>query len=107
MVSDLDRPVFLQRIVVQLCRADAAECHFWAAHAGAELDLLIVRGDRRTAFEFKYSSAPKATRSMHAATAALDLDRLTVVYPGDGAWPLTERIRVAGLGPLTEEAAEG
>ena len=42
---------------------------------------------------------------MHAALAALDLDRLTVVYPGDGAYPLTERIRVAGLGTLTEEMA--
>ena len=93
--------------VVQLCRADAGECHFWATHTGAELDLLIVRGGSRTAFELKYSSAPKATRSMHAAIAALDLDRLTVVYPGDGAYPLTERIRVAGLGTLMEEAAEG
>ena len=35
----------------------------------------------------------------------LDLDRLTAVYPGDGAWSLTERIRVAGLGALTEEMA--
>ncbi len=92
--------------VIQLCRADAAECHFWATHTGAELDLLIVRGDRRTAFEFKYSSAPKPTRSMHAAVTALDLDRLTVVYPGDGTYPLTERIRVAGLGSLVAEMAE-
>ncbi len=92
--------------VIQLCRADAAECHFWATHTGAELDLLIVRGPDRTAFEFKCSSAPKATRSMHAAVAALDLDRLTVVYPGDGAYPLTDRIRVAGLGTLAAEAAE-
>lgn len=90
--------------VVRLHGADAGECHFWAAHTGAELDLLIVRGTRRLAFEFKYSSAPKTTRSMRAAVAALDLDRLTVVYPGDGAFPLTERIRVAGLGPLVEEA---
>ena len=75
--------------------------------SGAEVDLLIVRGDRRSAFEFKYSSAPKATRSMHAALDTLDLDRLTVVYPGDGAWPLTERIRVAGLGALAEEMAGG
>lgn len=44
---------------------------------------------------------------MHAALAALDLDRLTVVYPGDGAYPLTERIRVAGLGALGEETAAG
>ena len=92
--------------VIQLCRADAAECHFWATHSGAELDLLIVRGPDRTAFEFKCSSAPKVTRSMHAAVAALDLDRLTVVYPGDGAYPLTDRIRVAGLGTLAAEAAE-
>ena len=92
--------------VIQLCRADAAECHFWATHTGAELDLLIVRGPDRTAFEFKCSSAPKVTRSMHAAVAALDLDRLTVVYPGDGAYPLTDRIRVAGLGTLAAEAAE-
>ena len=92
--------------VIQLCRADAAECHFWATHTGAELDLLIVRGDRRTAFEFKYSSAPKPTRSMHAAVTALDLDRLTVVYPGDGTYPLTERIRVAGLGSLVAEPSK-
>ncbi len=44
---------------------------------------------------------------MHAALDTLDLDRLTVVYPGHGAWPLTERIRVAGLGDLAEEMAKG
>lgn len=42
---------------------------------------------------------------MHTALEDLDLDRLTVVYPGDGTHPLTERIRVAGLRRLAEEAA--
>ena len=94
--------------VIQILRADASECAFWATHTGAELDLLIVRGaSERMAFEFKYSSAPKATRSMHTAIENLDLDRLTIVYPGDGAYPLTERIRVAGLGSLAQEAAGG
>ena len=92
--------------VIRICRADADECHFWATHTGAELDLLIVRGVRRTAFEFKYSSTPKATRSMHSAIEDLDLDRITIVYPGDGAYPLTERIRVANLGHLARETAD-
>ena len=91
--------------VIAMCGADAGECHFWATHTGAELDLLVVSGVRRTAFEFKYSSAPKATRSMHSVIEDLDLERLTIVYPGAGAYPLTERIRVVNLERLAREMA--
>ena len=84
--------------------ADAAECHFWATHTGAELDLLIVRGSETQGFEFKYSSAPKPTRSMHAALEDLGLDRITIVCPGDAAYPLTDRIRVTGLRALAQES---
>ena len=39
---------------------------------------------------------------------SFQFSRMTdVVYPGDGAWPLTGRIRVSGLGALAEEMAEG
>ena len=58
---------------------------------------MILRGERKIAFEFKYSSAPKVTRSMRAALEDLDLDRIVVVYPGDGVYPLAERIEVANL----------
>ena len=40
------------------------ECFFWATHAGAELDLLVVRGRRRWGFEVKRTSAPTITPSM-------------------------------------------
>ena len=89
--------------VIQVCRADANECYFWATHTRAEVDLLIVRGTRKMAFEFKRSSAPKVTRSMYSALEDLDLDRITIVCPGDDAYPLAERIRVAGLGSLVRE----
>ena len=92
--------------VIRICDADAGECYFWAAHTQAELDLLIVRGAAKTAFEFKYSSAPKVTRSMHSALADLDLDRITIVYPGNDAYPLSERVRVAGLGHLARETRD-
>ena len=89
--------------VAQLHNADAGECYFWATHTQAELDLLIVRGAEKLAFEFKYSSAPKATRSMHSAIEALDLDQITIVCPTESAYPLTEKVRVAGLSQLVQE----
>ena len=89
--------------VAQLHNADASECYFWATHTQAELDLLIVRGTEKLAFEFKYSSAPKATRSMRSAIEALGLDQITIVCPAESAYPLAEKIRVAGLGHLVRE----
>ena len=90
--------------VAQIYGAQAEECYFWGAHTGPELDLLMVRGSRKVAFEFKYSSAPKRTRSMRLALDALGLDQITIVYPGDDAYPLTENIRVANLAHLAREA---
>lgn len=80
--------------------ASPDECYFWRTHTGAELDLLIVRGHERLAFEFKYSSTPKATRSMHAALEDLNLERLTVVCPSTRTYPLTPDITVTNLGDL-------
>lgn len=46
--------------VIRAAEADAQECFFWATHRGAELDLLLVRGTKGRAFEFRYSSAPRS-----------------------------------------------
>ena len=73
-------------------------------HGDAELDLLIVQGTKKTAYEFKYTSTPRVTRSMHSALGDLNLDRITIVCPGDGAYPLAENVRVAGLKTLVQES---
>ena len=85
-------------------RADAGECFFWPTHGDAELDLLIVQGTKKTSFEFKYTSTPREILSMHSALADLNLDRITIVCPGDGAYPLAENIRVAGLRTLARQS---
>jgi len=46
----------------------------------AELDLLLVQGDRKTGYEVKYTSRPAVTRSMRTAMQDLKLERLVVVY---------------------------
>ena len=71
---------------------DAGGAYFWATHGGAELDLLLMRGGRRYGFECKLADAPGTTRSMRVALNDLELDHLWVVYPGDEAYSLDERI---------------
>jgi len=95
-------------IIEQIVRhtgARSEECFFWATHAGAELDLLIVRGRHRRGFEIKRSSAPRTTRSMHIAMQDLGLDTLDVVHAGDSTFPLTERIRAVSASRLLEDIA--
>lgn len=62
-----------------------------------------VQGGRKLAFEFKYSSAPKATRSMQAALESLGIDQVTIVCPGQDTYPPAERIRVTNLARLAKE----
>jgi predicted AAA+ superfamily ATPase len=68
------------------------ECHFWGTHGGAELELLVVRGEQRRAFEIKRTTAPHVTASMHIALRDLHLERLDVVHAGDRSFPLTEKV---------------
>ena len=93
--------------VVRLHRADEDEVYFWAVHQQVELDLLIVRGQEKLGFEFKYGSAPRLTRPLARAREILGLERLTVVCPGDGDYPLADGIRVLGLKALVEQHPAG
>jgi len=69
-----------------------ADAFFWSTQRGAELDLLLLRGGKRWGFEFKCTDAPATTKSMRIALADLGLDHLWVVYPGQAAYPLDERM---------------
>ena len=79
------------------------ECFFWGTHTGAELDLLVVRGQRRLGFEFKRTTAPQATKSMHVAVEDLGLERLYVVHPGSRSLPLAPKISGLALAALNRE----
>lgn len=76
--------------------------YFWATHAGAELDLLVMLNGKRYGFEFKLSDAPGPTRSMHAAVTSLDLERLFILYPGSATYPLAPKIEATPLASFRE-----
>ncbi len=79
------------------------ECFFWATHAGAEIDLLIVRGRKRWGFEIKRTSSPAITPSMRTALFDLKLQRLFVVHAGDHAFDMAKKIRAVPLRQLLDE----
>ncbi len=96
----------LETVVAQLgVRAD--QCYFWATHAGAELDLLVVDGARRRGFEFKRTTAPSVTPSMRSALSDLKLDRLDVVHAGAESFALGPRIHAVSAERLDEAGWRG
>lgn len=94
---------FVLAQIISRLGAQPHECHHWATHAGAELDLLVVRGNRRLGFEAKLTEAPAVTKSMRVAIEDLRLSRLFVVHAGETSFPLAENIQAVPAGLLTEE----
>jgi uncharacterized protein len=84
--------------------AEPDECHFWATHAGAELDLLIVRGARRIGVEFKRTTAPAITPSMRHALADLRLSELVIIHAGPQSFDLAPKARAVALTRLLDDA---
>ena len=89
--------------VIRILGADRSECYFWATHAGAEIDLLVVRGRTRLAFEIKRTVTPRVTPSMRLAISDLQLTRVDVIHAGGSTFPLTDKIRAVAFERLLQD----
>jgi predicted AAA+ superfamily ATPase len=87
-----------------LAREPHDEAAFWATHQGAEIDLVLRRGDRLFGVECKRADAPRLTPSIRIALDDLGLERVAVVYPGGKRYPIADRVEAV---PLSELAAKG
>jgi predicted AAA+ superfamily ATPase len=73
---------------------------FWATHQGAEIDLILRRGDQLLGVECKRADAPRLTPSIRIALADLGLAWVGVVYPGDKRYPIADRVEAVPLWTL-------
>jgi hypothetical protein len=64
---------------------------------GPELDLLIMRGERRIGIGIKRSDASPLTPSMRSTLEDLRLNKLWVVYPGPQRYSLNDMTTVVPL----------
>jgi len=83
-----------------LCKTGDRDAYFWATHAGAEIDFVLLRKGKRWGIEAKYTDAPTLTKSMSTAMKDLKLHHLWVIYPGPKSYSLAKNIDCIGLNDL-------
>jgi len=81
------------------------EALFWATHQGAEIDLILRRGDALLGVECKLSDAPRMTPSIRIALDDLGLSRVAVLYPGTKRYPITELVEAVPISTLARSAS--
>jgi predicted AAA+ superfamily ATPase len=94
---------FVLKELIRRIGARKDDCFFWATHAGAELDLLIIRGHKRFGFEIKRTNVPKMTSSIRSALETLGLESLDVIHAGNETFPLAEKVRAVAFRRLFED----
>ena len=94
---------FALEAVVRRLGARPDECFFWATYSGAEIDLLVVRGRRRIGVEFKRTTAPALTRSLHVATEDLHLDRAYLIHAGTRSFDLSPKVKAVAYARLLDD----
>jgi hypothetical protein len=78
------------------------DAYFWATHQGAEIDLIVRRGDRLLGVECKRTDAPRLTPSIRIALEDLGLERIVVIYPGNKRFPLSDKVDAIPLEELRQ-----
>ena len=77
------------------------EAFFWATHQGAEMDLVLRRGDTLYGIECKFADAPRVTPSIRNALTDIGLARVAILYPGTRRFPLSDRAEAVPLEALS------
>lgn len=90
-------------LVVEQIAAHApagAQINYFRTAAGAEIDVVLTLGERRFAFECKYSMTPKPTKGFWLAMKDLAIAHAWVVAPVEQTYPLAENVNVIPLAGL-------
>jgi predicted AAA+ superfamily ATPase len=83
------------------------EAYFWATHQGAEIDLVLRKGDAMFGVECKRTDAPRVTPSMRIALDDLKLKHISVIYPGEKRFKLARNVEAVPLTALAGGALLG
>jgi uncharacterized protein len=81
------------------------EVFFWATHQGAEIDLILRRGDALYGIECKRADTPRITPSIRIALEDLKLKHVFVLYPGIQRFPLARQVEAVPLRELSKNGS--
>lgn len=73
------------------------EYYFYRTSTGVEIDLILKKGNKKLAVEFKASSAPQPGKGFFDALEDLHIDESWIICPVNESYFLKKNIKVAGL----------
>jgi len=68
--------------------------YFYRSASGAEIDLVLEKGQQRLAIEIKASTSPEVKRSFWNALNDLQIDKAWIVAPVEAAYPYKQGVQV-------------
>lgn len=83
--------------IIRNLNVRSEDCYFWSAQGECEIDLLVFKNGQKFAYEFKYTDRPKITNSIIRTMEILKLEKITIVYPGDKSFSLSDKVDVLGM----------
>ncbi|MCD6586735.1 MAG: ATP-binding protein [Desulfobacteraceae bacterium] len=79
---------------------------YYRTSSGEEIDLILERGRRRLAFEFKASMSPKVSRGFPATLDLLQPERTWIVAPVREGYPRPHGVTVANMEEVLKDLRE-
>ncbi len=73
------------------------DAYFYRTSNGAEIDLLLIRGNQKIAVEFKASTTPKPSRGFFLALKDLNIQTGWLIAPIPDNYPIKENIYASNL----------
>lgn len=71
--------------------------YFYRSSSGNEIDLLLEKGDRKVAVEFKTATAPKPTRGLYQALNDLGIEEAWIIAQTEDSYPFNDRVHISSL----------
>jgi hypothetical protein len=79
---------------------------FYRTSSGEEIDLVIERGRKRLAFEFKATMSPKLSRGFPGTLKVLQPDHVWIVAPVLEPYLMSHGVTVANINAVLEELGD-
>ena len=76
------------------------EPFFYRTAAGTELDVVLIRGNRKMAFAFKASTTPHVAKGFWNGLKDPKIAQAWIIAPIDAGYPLRDNVRICPLSEL-------
>jgi len=98
-ISSRWRNSFIQSFVVeQICTVFIDWKHyFYRTAAGAELDMVLTKGDKIIGIEIKASTAPGLSKGFWNSLKDLSITEAYVIAPIEGSFPIHKNVTVTSI----------